>query len=218
MRVRWAGLAAGMLMAGALAAPASASLLITVDKDAQRMTVAVDGDTRYVWPVSTGLPAYDTPNGSYRPFRMEPTHFSREWDNAPMPHAIFFSQIGHAIHGTNQTRHLGHAASHGCVRLSPRNAATLFSLVKAEKMANTRVVVEGSVAAPVASVNRDYAGTRTRGRRWRDDDDGVTPVRVQARRRDDFGEPPVRQRAYDPFAYGGADYGRRAVYGNEYDW
>lgn len=94
------------------------------------MSVAVDGVVRHDWPVSTGLTRYDTPNGAYRPFRTELTHFSREWDNAPMPHAIFFSQSGHAIHATNQTRHLGRPASHGCVRLSPRNAATLFALVR----------------------------------------------------------------------------------------
>ena len=30
-------------------------------------------------------------------------HFSREWDDAPMPHSIFFTRIGHAIHGTTYT-------------------------------------------------------------------------------------------------------------------
>lgn len=138
------------------AAPAArADLLIAVDKDSQRMSVVVDGTQRYDWPVSTGVAGHDTPNGSYRPFRMEKSHFSREWDNAPMPHAVFFTQVGHAIHGTTQTRRLGRAASHGCVRLSQRNAATLFSLVKQQKMANTRVIIEGSLRdAPVAEVQR----------------------------------------------------------------
>jgi Uncharacterized protein conserved in bacteria len=44
---------------------------------------------------------------------------------------IFF-YYGFAIHGTNEVRHLGRAASHGCVRLAPANAAKLFNLVKAE--------------------------------------------------------------------------------------
>ena len=54
-----------------LAAPASASILITIDKSSQQMSVAVDGAQRYVWPVSTGRPGYDTPGGNYKPNRMD---------------------------------------------------------------------------------------------------------------------------------------------------
>jgi hypothetical protein len=76
---------------------------------------------------------------------MEADHFSREWDDAPMPHSIFFTQIGHAIHGSFDVKRLGRPASHGCVRLHPDNAAILFKLVRAEKMANTRVVLTGTI-------------------------------------------------------------------------
>jgi hypothetical protein len=128
----------------ALAVPARADLLIRVDKAAQRMTVIEDGRPLYVWPVSTGVARYDTPNGAFRPFRMEKDHFSREWDDAPMPYSIFFTKQGHAIHGTNHTS-IGRAASHGCVRLSVKHAAILWGLVKREKMANTKVVLFGEV-------------------------------------------------------------------------
>ncbi len=142
----------------AFTAPARAELLISIDKSAQQMTVAVDGATRYVWPVSTGAPGYDTPSGQFKPFRMEAEHFSREWDDAPMPHSIFFTMQGHAIHGSNHVRAIGTPASHGCVRLEPKNAAVLFALVKQEKMANTRVELAGqtptTMGVPVA--RRDY--------------------------------------------------------------
>ena len=49
--------------------------------------------------------------------------------NSPMPHAIFFYG-GFAIHGTYELSRLGGPASHGCVRLNPSHAATLFSLVE----------------------------------------------------------------------------------------
>ena len=111
---------------------ALADVLVTVDKTAQRMSVAVNGQERYSWPVSTGGSDHDTPTGDYRPFRMERDHFSKEWDDAPMPYSIFFTGEGHAIHGTSHVRQLGRPASHGCVRLSKGNAATLFALVKAE--------------------------------------------------------------------------------------
>ena len=125
------------------AVPASANIVVSIDKTTQTMAVAVDGEQRYVWPVSTGRPGYDTPNGSFKPNRMDADHLSQEWDNAPMPHAIFFDMSGHAIHGFFDVKHLGLAVSHGCVRLSPDHAKTLFDLVKGEGMAQTSVTVSG---------------------------------------------------------------------------
>ncbi len=93
--------------AASLATTANANILITVDKSAQQMSVEVDGVPRYTWPVSTGRAGYDTPNGSFKPNRMDADHFSQEWDNAPMPHTIFFDLHGHAIHGFFDVKHLG---------------------------------------------------------------------------------------------------------------
>src|SRR5574338_877796 len=120
-----------------IATGADAKVAITVDKDNQQMTVAVDGVERYRWPVSTGIPSYETPNGSYRTFWMELDHYSKEFDDAPMPHSIFFTKIGHAIHGTDSVNRLGSPASHGCVRLSRANAATLYALVQQQGVLNT---------------------------------------------------------------------------------
>jgi hypothetical protein len=123
---------------------AQAKIAITVDKNAQLMTVAVDGVERYQWPVSTGIPSHETPNGSFRTFRMEEDHYSKEFDDAPMPHSIFFTKIGHAIHGTDSEGHLGSPASHGCVRLSKANAATLYAMVEKDGVLNTTVTLTGS--------------------------------------------------------------------------
>jgi hypothetical protein len=129
---------------------ARAAVLITIDKATQQMTVSVNGETAYRWPVSTGRPGYDTPSGTFRPFRLEEDHYSREWDDAPMPHSIFFTQQGHAIHGTDHTRRLGTPASAGCVRLAREHAAILFDLVKSEGLHNVRIVVRGEVPPLVA--------------------------------------------------------------------
>ena len=67
---------------------------MTVNKATQRMTVSVDGETRYSWPVSTGMKGYATPAGSFRPFCLEEEHYSKVWDEAPMPHSIFFTPAG----------------------------------------------------------------------------------------------------------------------------
>jgi L,D-transpeptidase catalytic domain len=135
------------LLAAALALPcasaAFANIDIAIDKTTQQMSVSVDGAQRYTWPVSTGRPGYDTPNGTFKVNRMDADHFSQEWDNAPMPHTMFFDLHGHAIHGFFDVKHLGLAVSHGCVRLAPANATVLFNLVKAQGMANTSVTITG---------------------------------------------------------------------------
>jgi lipoprotein-anchoring transpeptidase ErfK/SrfK len=126
-----------------VAAPAVAEVSIVVDKTSQRMTVSVNGQQRYSWPVSTGTADYSTPVGTFTPSRLARAHYSREWDNAPMPHSIFFTDAGHAIHGSRATHHLGTPASHGCVRLAPRHASILFDLVRVEGPSNTRVEITG---------------------------------------------------------------------------
>ena len=138
---------------------AEAKVAITVDKDNQRMTVAVDGVERYHWPVSSGIPSYETPNGSFRTFRMEQDHYSKEFDDAPMPHSIFFTKIGHAIHGTDSVNRLGSPASHGCVRLSRANASTLYALVQREGVLNTTVTLTGSSQVALARNPRPRANT-----------------------------------------------------------
>ena len=129
------------------APPAPPRLLITINKVSQKMTVELDGDTVYRWKVSTGAPGYDTPSGTFRPFRMEKEHFSKEWDDAPMPYSIFFTGEGHAVHGSYHVKSLGRRASHGCVRLHPDNAAKLFALVEKTGLSKTRVVVRGGFFA-----------------------------------------------------------------------
>src|SRR6202011_1432154 len=138
---------------------AQANVSITVDKNAQQMTVAVDGVERYHWPVSTGIPSYETPNGSFRTFRMEEDHYSKEFDDAPMPHSIFFTKIGHAIHGTDSENRLGTPASHGCVRLSRANAATLYAMVQKDGVLNTSVTLTGSSQIALARNPRARAAT-----------------------------------------------------------
>jgi L,D-transpeptidase catalytic domain len=126
-------------------ARAEAAVLITVDKSAQRLSVAVNGVERYEWPVSTARRGYRTPNGTYRPQRLERKWFSREYDWSPMPYSIFFAG-GYAIHGSYEISRIGSPASHGCIRLHPDNAAILFKLVQ-QNMGDTSIVVTGEPPA-----------------------------------------------------------------------
>ncbi len=136
------------LTAFALLALSSVSALamrvdVLVDKVSQHMHVSVDGVQKYDWLVSTGGQTFDTPSGNYHIFRMEKEHFSVEWDNAPMPYSMFFTGIGHAIHGSYHVKALGTRASHGCVRLAPENAAILWDLITKAGFKNNSVVIKG---------------------------------------------------------------------------
>ena len=148
-------LAALFMAAGA--PMAHAAVEIDVNKDIQQMTVSVDGQVLYRWPVSSGNPTHETPDGNFRTFRMEANHFSKEFDDAPMPHAIFFTKQGHAIHGTDSVKSLGMPVSHGCVRLSRAHAATLWDLVKKEGLLKTTVHLTGSSRVALARSQRNVA-------------------------------------------------------------
>ena len=167
MRLRLIAAAVAMIICAASAghALAAKSVLIVINKSSQKMTVTVDGEETYKWLVSTGASGYSTPSGTFRPFRMERDHFSKEWDDAPMPYSIFFTGEGHAIHGSPYTKRLGTRASHGCVRLAPANAAKLFSLVQQTGMKNTRVIVKGGFDCDFG-FSDDFASALPRKPRW----------------------------------------------------
>jgi lipoprotein-anchoring transpeptidase ErfK/SrfK len=130
------------LLALIYADAASARVVVEIDKSSQRMTVSVDGAALHTWAISTGRGGYGTPSGRFRPQAMMRSYFSKKYYGSPMPHSIFF-YYGFAIHGTNDIARLGGPASHGCVRLHPSNAATLFSLVQRAGAANTDIIISG---------------------------------------------------------------------------
>src|SRR5262249_52146567 len=119
------------------------AILINIDKSRQKMTVFLDGVEKYVWPVSTGLAGYSTPSGTYTATSMNEIWNSKERDNAPMPHSIFFRKDGYAINGPYEAKYLGRPASPGCVRISRGKSATLSALVKTIGLKNTEVVLSG---------------------------------------------------------------------------
>lgn len=143
------------------------SLKVSVDLTNQRMHVKENGETIHSWVISSGRRGYRTVTGKFKPKWMTRMHYSRKYDNAPMPNAIFFHR-GYAIHGTYATGHLGRPASHGCIRLSPRNAKILYNLVSRHGRGNTTIAVHGSardrsyVTSKSRKSNKRYAKRRTR--------------------------------------------------------
>jgi lipoprotein-anchoring transpeptidase ErfK/SrfK len=111
-----------------------------ISLSSQTMTVTHNGLVKYKWKVSTARKGYVTPTGSYRAYWASRHHRSRKYDNAPMPWAIFFNG-GYAVHATYDLKRLGRPASHGCVRLHPKDAAVFFSLAQKYGLRNTKVVI-----------------------------------------------------------------------------
>lgn len=138
--MRALGLGAMALVLSGFLSMAYAAVVARIDLSSQRMTVSVNGIPYYSWPVSTARRGYVTPTGTYRPQRMYRKYFSKKYYNSPMPYSIFF-RGGYAIHGSYAVNQLGRPASHGCIRLAPSNAATLYSLVQSHGAGNTIIVI-----------------------------------------------------------------------------
>lgn len=143
-------LIAALLFTGVVA-PAQADVKIemlkpvvkaSIDLSKQRMHVTVNGEKVHTWKISSGRKGYSTPTGSYHPYRMHKMWYSRKYNNAPMPHAVFF-RGGYAVHGTNAVSRLGRPASHGCIRLHPENAKKFYDLVRAHGRNRTMVNLSG---------------------------------------------------------------------------
>lgn len=202
--------------------PPKPTLHVSIDLTNQKMTVSENGGTQYKWNISSGRTGYLTPIGTFRPVWMSKMWYSKKYDYAPMPNAIFFHG-GAAIHGTDSVYALGRPASHGCVRLSPSNAATLYRLVTKNGKQKTQITVFGNPkqSSPVASNEEGTRRPRTPMRNyenepwWNDDDDDMPPVPRRGvygdRGYDDgYGRPsrylpPPRARRYvrDYDSYGG---------------
>ncbi|MEZ5856386.1 MAG: L,D-transpeptidase [Hyphomicrobiaceae bacterium] len=150
-------LSATVNLAPAAAAPAKktaghpSTLIARINLSNQQMTVSYDGVVQHSWAISSGREGYPTPRGTYRPQWTAKMWYSRKYDDAPMPHSVFFVG-GVAVHATQAISMLGRPASHGCVRLAPANAAKFYSLVHKHGLTRTRIEVFGTPPpTPVAS-------------------------------------------------------------------
>ena len=135
-------------------------LIAKINLSSQTMRIMVNGKQKHSWKISSGAKGHHTPTGSYKPYYMTSMHYSKKYDNAPMPHSVFF-RGGYAVHATGSVRRLGSPASHGCVRLSPGNARKFFKLVQKYSKAGTRIKISGSTPASRGFKKR-YARAATR--------------------------------------------------------
>jgi lipoprotein-anchoring transpeptidase ErfK/SrfK len=105
-------------LASTAAAPVPASAMpakrVEIDKTLQ-MLRAYEGDKLVLETrVSTGKWDKSTPNGQFNAGEKERMHYSKLFQNAPMPFSVWVTGDVF-IHGFTSVPH--HPASHGCIRL-----------------------------------------------------------------------------------------------------
>jgi len=104
----------------------------------RKLAVLENGTVIATFPVAVGAPASPSPTGEfqivnrvsnptyYRPGTVIPSGKG----NPVGTRWVGLSQKGYGIHGTNAPRSVGHAASHGCIRLRNRDIEKLFTMVQ----------------------------------------------------------------------------------------
>ncbi|MDO8963932.1 MAG: L,D-transpeptidase family protein [Coriobacteriia bacterium] len=125
---------------------ASLGKTIVVVLGTRRVTLyKVGGATEKSYRCAIGMARYPTPRGTFRIImkRKLPSwgnpgsswahgmpRYIKPGPNNPLgTRALYLNASGIRIHGTNKTRSIGTAASHGCMRLTNRNIEDLFPRV-----------------------------------------------------------------------------------------
>jgi lipoprotein-anchoring transpeptidase ErfK/SrfK len=110
---------------------------VLVSVSDRKLAVLENSRVLRTFPVSVGAAASPSPTGEFQIVNRlaNPTYYHPGTviqpgsDNPIGPRWIGLSQKGFGIHGTNQPRSIGHAASHGCIRLNNRDIVQLFQMV-----------------------------------------------------------------------------------------
>ena len=112
----------------------SGELWVEVNLSEQYMTVWSGNQVLLGTYVSTGRPGFDTPTGTFYVNTMLESQtmegvLGGEYYNVPdVPWVMYFTDVGHAIHGTYWHNNFGSVMSHGCVNLPMDVAAWLYSI------------------------------------------------------------------------------------------
>lgn len=107
------------------------SVIAVASPKTHRTQIYVNGHKWYDWPISTGKPGDDTPNGSYLTIEKEnPVRMKGPGYNLLVPYSVRFTWSGDYYHDAYwSTGEQGFSnVSHGCVNLSPADAEIYYNL------------------------------------------------------------------------------------------
>jgi hypothetical protein len=125
----------------------SGPLMVLVSIPQQTMNVYRNGILIGRSSVSTGSKGHSTPGGVFTILEKKKTHYSKKYDNAPMPNMQRLTWTGIAMHSGNLP---GYPASHGCIRLPYDFSQLLFA---ATSKGGTVVVGDSKTPTPHLASN-----------------------------------------------------------------
>ncbi|MBZ5720253.1 MAG: L,D-transpeptidase [Acidobacteriia bacterium] len=102
-----------------------------------KLAILEDGKVIRIFPVAVGAAVSPSPTGGFQIVRrlVNPTYYHPgvvipAGNNNPIgPRWVGLNKKGYGIHGTNEPRSIGRAASHGCIRMRNRDIVQFFSMV-----------------------------------------------------------------------------------------
>jgi len=119
-------------------------VLLVVNLETQRAVLFRNGVPIAASTISSGKAGNETPTGVFTILQKNKEHYSKTYNNAPMPNMQRLTWSGIALHAGNLP---GYPASHGCVRLPMKFSSLLFG---ATEMGMT-VVITSIPAVPSGS-------------------------------------------------------------------
>jgi lipoprotein-anchoring transpeptidase ErfK/SrfK len=128
---------AAMVLAVQAMAQGVVKRTIVVSLEDRKLALVVDGQVKKVYPVAVGKPSTPSPVGTFFIERriVNPTYHHNGKTVLPGPgnpvgtRWMGLSIQGYGIHGTNEPRSIGKAASHGCIRMAKIDLEEFFDLV-----------------------------------------------------------------------------------------
>jgi lipoprotein-anchoring transpeptidase ErfK/SrfK len=112
--------------------------LVVVSIPDRELAVVEGGKVIRIFPVAVGARISPSPTGRFVIVSRlaNPTYYHAGVvipagsDNPLGPRWLGINQKGYGIHGTNAPGSIGHASSHGCIRLRNRDIKQLFEMVR----------------------------------------------------------------------------------------
>ncbi len=123
--------------AGKQKASEVAKRVIVVSLEDRKLAVMEDGQVKKVYSVAVGKPSTPSPTGTFTIERRvaNPTYHHNGKTVLPGPgnpvgtRWMGLSIHGYGIHGTNEPKSIGKAASHGCIRMARTDLEEFYELV-----------------------------------------------------------------------------------------
>lgn len=117
-------------------APTKREVIVSIPD--RKLALVEDGVVMSIYPVAVGKPSTPSPEGEFTIVNriVDPTYYHKGKvipsgaGNPVGTRWIGLSEKGYGIHGTNEPKSIGKAASHGCIRMAKADLEELFEILR----------------------------------------------------------------------------------------